>query len=773
MEFRNLDQSRYPHLDIKHKARDVRLATVAEICDMIDIENPDLIKHLHGKEPQTAVLPALNSTNSYKIENPDVIMYAIMKNCPRSLQVLLSRYSVMSGYLPSTEKAQQIVDYFVVCVLSKASDCLLVLLDNNVVYGDIYTKKVSYYGTQMTVLCISLIENYYNTARYLIGYNFDPFVVNTDGTTSLHISIRYYPIFFDILMIAMRTKSPRKLLNSLTSPVEDCENAIAYAIKYSQNDIANNITNLMKQLSEDIESESPQQTAVTCCIEGCVSLRRLSLCHICHKPYCSTHISCHGHTNLCFLNKDVSLVYSMNADFSLASGGTVEDSNYGIYPYHPLRRFWEYMMYGLSLLVIWEVPFEWCFNLEKSMIYFIPAITIDAIFLIDIFIVKRTGILQYGIIKLDKASIDANVPSWRLFIYWLSPWPFYLIGWFNNNDSLYQYLLLLKLFRLVRLYDSYSIIRNTLVYISPVSKMATLFTMLFTIVHVFACIFWYTGHREIPNKSWIIEVGISEKPLIIQYFHTVYYITTTILTIGYGDIHPFTFNEICVVIGVEAFGVFFYNFLVSNMVSIVADPSRNSFLSKYQRIYSAFKWRGISDESMCELLRYYEYVWERDRDRADFYETASKMPEGLQKRLALALHMEVFNKVDALRGASEEALEKVAMALRPRIFTPGDFLIKVGRVSSRMYFVTEGKIDMISGSGTLLNVLDGANGCVLGEASVINGSEEVASAIAETYVEAFELMKEDFDEIVQDFPQLQHNLMKKSPSLGATITDTL
>ena len=133
---------------------------------------------------------------------------------------------------------------------------------------------------------------------------------------------------------------------------------------------------------------------------------------------------------------------------------------------------------------------------------------------------------------------------------------------------------------------------------------------------------------------------------------------------------------------------------------------------------------------MRELLRYYEYVWERDRDRADFFETASKMPEGLQKRLALALHMEVFNKVEAFRDANEEALERVAMALRPRIFTPGDFLIKVGRVSNRMYFVTEGKVDIINTSGSLINVLEGANGCVLGEASVINGSEETASAIA-------------------------------------------
>jgi hypothetical protein len=86
---------------------------------------------------------------------------------------------------------------------------------------------------------------------------------------------------------------------------------------------------------------------------------------------------------------------------------------------------------------------------------------------------------------------------------------------------------------------------------------------------------------------------------------------------------------------------------------------------------------------MEELLKYYEYVWERDRDRADFYETAAKMPAGLQKRLALALHQDVFTKLGILREAEPDALEKIAMSLRPRIFTPGDFLIKAGRGEGR------------------------------------------------------------------------------------------
>jgi hypothetical protein len=209
-------------------------------------------------------------------------------------------------------------------------------------------------------------------------------------------------------------------------------------------------------------------------------------------------------------------------------------------------------------------------------------------------------------------------------------------------------------------------------------------------------------------------------------------------------------------------GVFFYNFLVSNLVSIVADPSRNSFLSKYQRVSSAFQQHKVSQESMEELLKYYEYVWERDRDRADFYETVTKLPLGLQKRLALALHMDVFTKVDVLRGAHEDALEKVAMALRQRVFTPGDCIVRAGKVTNRMFFVTAGKVSIISGTGMVLTSFDGASGFVLGEQSVLAGEEEQANAIAETYVESFELLKVDFDVIVASHPEVQEELRRRN-----------
>jgi hyperpolarization activated cyclic nucleotide-gated potassium channel 2 len=430
---------------------------------------------------------------------------------------------------------------------------------------------------------------------------------------------------------------------------------------------------------------------------------------------------------------------------------------YGIYPYNRLRRSWEFIIFFLAMACLCQLPYEFAFNLERTFLYILPSLIIDLFFLVDIFIVLRTGVLRYGIIKLDQDTILKSIDRRRLIIYWFSPWPYYLVSYFMQSDAVFLSLLLLKSLRFLRLYDSAQVIRNTLLYIGPFSRMAILYGIWLTIAHFSACTFWV----EIPGESWLITFKLTAHPKAVQYFYSLYDITTSFLTIGYGDLHPITFSETCVGLVVEAVGAFFYNFVVSNLVSIVANPSRNSFLSKYQRVSSAFQQHNVSPESMAELLKYYEYIWERNRDRADFYETVTKLPLGLQKRVALALHMDVFTKVDALRGANPDALEEVAMALRQRVFAPGDCIIRVGKVTNRMLFVTAGKVSVKKADDSEVMSFDGASGFVLGVESVWRGTKDQASAIAESYVEAFELLKADFDTIAAAHPEVQEEIGRR------------
>ena len=91
----------------------------------------------------------------------------------------------------------------------------------------------------------------------------------------------------------------------------------------------------------------------------------------------------------------------------------VVHNTYGIYPYQLKRRIWEYIMYFLSFICLWELPFEWFFNVERSFWYIFPALIIDLIYFFDLFVVMKTGYLQNGIIILEKAEILDHIGKTR------------------------------------------------------------------------------------------------------------------------------------------------------------------------------------------------------------------------------------------------------------------------------------------------------------------------------------------------------------------------
>ena len=435
---------------------------------------------------------------------------------------------------------------------------------------------------------------------------------------------------------------------------------------------------------------------------------------------------------------------------------------WGIYPYDLLRKIWEYVMFVANTLVMWELVFEWVFQVIPTGTWIIPALILDVLSFADIFITRRTGYIDKGMMILDRQAILKHTPMWRQIYGWVYIWPYYVVGVIVKNEFVYLVLMSVKVLRVLRLYESYTLIRTDLVYISTKSKMFTLILFFLTLVHYFTCFAWLLGHEEykrgVPN-NWFEENALKEKSLWEQYFRLFYYMTTTVLSIGYGDIHPFTFGEMLFAIMCELVGVFNYHYIVSNLVAVVTDPSRRQFVSRFKRIYRTFKWRNLPDESLADMLRYYEYIWHRDRNREIFYENAKQlMPLGLQKRIRMAIHLHIFTNSPALSTANVGTLEKMAIAMHPKIFTPGDTLVSAGKMSKSLFFVTQGRIQALTDTGALVNTFDGENSCVLGENSVVNKHPERCTLIAETYVETYEVSKKDFDHIMAADPEFAESV---------------
>jgi hypothetical protein len=57
-------------------------------------------------------------------------------------------------------------------------------------------------------------------------------------------------------------------------------------------------------------------------------------------------------------------------------------------------------------------------------------------------------------------------------------------------------------------------------------------------------------------SSWIISVGIEDADYLTKYLYSFYFCSTTILTVGYGDISPKNPKEVVIVTVIQFFGKF-------------------------------------------------------------------------------------------------------------------------------------------------------------------------------------------------------------------------
>ena len=54
--------------------------------------------------------------------------------------------------------------------------------------------------------------------------------------------------------------------------------------------------------------------------------------------------------------------------------------------------------------------------------------------------------------------------------------------------------------------------------------------------HVFACIWHLAAELEDSNNTWIWRLGLVDKGPFERYMASLYWITQTVITVGYGDI---------------------------------------------------------------------------------------------------------------------------------------------------------------------------------------------------------------------------------------------
>ena len=223
-------------------------------------------------------------------------------------------------------------------------------------------------------------------------------------------------------------------------------------------------------------------------------------------------------------------------------------------------------------------PYRIAFEEVTKIGWTITDSIVDLLFAVDLVLTFFTAYLdaEENIVTKKRVIAIHYIKTW-FFLDLISIAPISLI--FQRD-----YASLAKLARIPRLYKLIKMVKivniskaiNNKQSISKVGKVIrqksnierlVLFLLLFLLCsHVLACIWSFIGSLENKKSdSWLGKISMTGSSNFEKYITSLYYIITTICTVGYGDITPITVTEKIFAMCLMITGILAYSFAVGSL----------------------------------------------------------------------------------------------------------------------------------------------------------------------------------------------------------------
>lgn len=320
---------------------------------------------------------------------------------------------------------------------------------------------------------------------------------------------------------------------------------------------------------------------------------------------------------------------------------------------------------------------------------------IDIIFLIDMIITFFTA--YYHEVNLVKSP-------WRICRRYFTT--YFVFDVVATLPTLFSYqnedVYICKIFRVVRLahlvgplLSQFDILKIDKLLLIRIKRFTRLIIILIAVIHILACCWVYIGRKQ--DGSWIDVHRPNERfgSNNSIYIAAVYWVVTTLTTVGYGDFKGYTINEYMFQCGVEFLGIGVFA-LFMDQVSGITENEEDKLEYLDWWLYKLDSTRGeerLPGPLYYSIKRFVEASIKEDFNMIiedyDFYYQ-------LKPNLRYELINELFN--DPLEGRYQEKgfIADFIVNLYCRVFIPGQDIVKIGETFEEMYIIKEGGISVIT-----------------------------------------------------------------------------
>lgn len=382
---------------------------------------------------------------------------------------------------------------------------------------------------------------------------------------------------------------------------------------------------------------------------------------------------------------------------------------------------------GIGLLVIYSVlviTYRVSFGTEPGPFLFAVDIITDIIFGADLLMNFRTSFIDSdGSINTIPTYIASNYLRGWFTVDFLSTAPIDRIIEASVPDNAEARMLklarfarlfrLMKLTRMLKLFKLMDMAESS-VKVSPFAiRLGGLLINVAFLAHMVAC-FWhwivsftpYTDACESGQlkctganspTSWLANLDdVYDGTDAQKYLAALYWVFTTMTTVGYGDITPTNNIERIFAVAVMIFGATVFGYIVGSVAEMASQGQHKPATESLMMLRHYCEEQSLPQHILRSVRQHYEFFHQQNSPYDYEAELLSKMPPPLRKEVTVYIHEHLFRSLALFRQPQPTWLEAMLVRmLEPQAYNAGELIMhpREARLPHELYFIHDGSCE--------------------------------------------------------------------------------
>ncbi|GFO30202.1 cyclic nucleotide-gated cation channel [Plakobranchus ocellatus] len=363
------------------------------------------------------------------------------------------------------------------------------------------------------------------------------------------------------------------------------------------------------------------------------------------------------------------------------------------------------------IIVITRMAFE---ELRDEPIFLALDILCDVIYVLDLFVEARTSFLSEGLVITEARETWQHFKQQSYFrsdllaicpiqiISWIIGSFMWLLPFYGSTIcGMWSYAAQwagLRINRLLKYHTMEEFFQKTESRTNKpnILRAFKLGTQLSLVIHWFACLYYMLSEYEgLGSNDWVYPKDPVPVVFSRKYIKCMFWSVMTLTTIGERP-PPQTEVEYIFTGLTFLIGVFVFAAVVGNVGDVISNmnAARRDFQARMDQIKFFMDHRKVPEHLQNRVKRWAEYTWSRT-NCIDEPSVLQLLPDRLRTEVAIHVHLDVLKKVSIFKDCEEGLLRELVLKLRPQIFSPGDYICRIGEIGRDMYIINHGKVEIL------------------------------------------------------------------------------